>query len=102
MSLSTVVTSDLKGVPRSVEDEQTLLNVGLEVFTSMEQALSHIKTLERSFLLQLHSLIDSVQLLGMAETARLGSLVSQLDFNSYYSGAAPLSTFILNPIVPSR
>lgn len=96
------MTADLKGTPRSVDDEQTLLNNGLEVFTSMEQALSHIKSLERSFLLQLHSLIDSVQLLGMAETARLGSLVSQLDFNSYYSGSAPLTTFVMNPIVPSR
>lgn len=102
VSLSTVVTSDLKGTPRTVEDGRTLLNSGLGMFSSLEQAQAHVKTLEHSFLVQLHSLMDSVQLLGVAETARLGSLVSQLDFNSYYSSAAPLSTFILNPIVPSR
>jgi hypothetical protein len=97
-----VVTSDLKGLPRSIEDEQALLNVGISSFSTTEESMSHIKTHEHSFLLQLHSLIDSVQLMGIAETARLGSLVSQLDFNSFYSSAAPVSNFILNPIIPFR
>ncbi len=83
----------------SAEGEQLLEEFNID---SPFESQPQIKSLENSYLLQVQSLIDCVQILGVAETARLGSLVSQLDFNNYYSSLAPNASYIANPIVPRR
>ncbi|KAJ3307096.1 Gamma-tubulin complex component 2 [Kappamyces sp. JEL0829] len=98
VSLSSIITSAMGGNPLSLEQEQLLKE--FRIPTPLD-SVPQIKTLEASFLLQVQSLIDCVQILGVAETARLGSLVSQLDFNSFYSSMPPNSSYILNPIVPT-
>lgn len=100
--MSKVVTLELNGEPVPIEDEQALKGLEFGEFNSIDDAPLFIKNIQDSFLKQLQSLIDCVQLLGIAEVAQLGSLVSQLDFNNFYSGLAPAADFILNPIIPSR
>ncbi|KAJ3326202.1 Gamma-tubulin complex component 2 [Boothiomyces sp. JEL0866] len=78
-------------------DSFTISNITIE--SEPHQFFTHLETLERSFMLQIQSLIDVIQVLGVAETARLASLVSQLDFNNYYAHLVPTAQFILNPVV---
>ncbi|KAH6575198.1 hypothetical protein BASA60_005145 [Batrachochytrium salamandrivorans] len=62
-----------------------------------------LRTYEDSFLRQIQKLIDVLQVLGVTETPRLSHLLSQLDFNSFYS-RLPNSTvhFTSSPVVPLR
>jgi hypothetical protein len=64
------------------------------------QVKNYSSQLENMFLFQIQSLIDCIQVLGISESARLGHLVSQIDFNSFYQNQLPQPSFILNPIVP--
>jgi hypothetical protein len=63
--------------------------------------ISDLEILEHSFMSQIRSLIDCIQILGVAETSRLASLLSQLDYNQYYAHSLPESEFILHPLVPA-
>ncbi|KAI8895937.1 Spc98 family-domain-containing protein [Globomyces pollinis-pini] len=94
VKFSTSVTSNHNNDITSNSDQNHSL--------SSVESKQYLTTLEQSFLLQIQSLIECIQILGVSETARLSSLVSQLDFNNYYSGLAPLNNFIANPIVPVR
>ncbi|KAL2913523.1 gamma tubulin complex Spc97/GCP2 subunit Alp4 [Polyrhizophydium stewartii] len=60
-----------------------------------------LRTHEDNFLRQIQNLIDVLQVLGVTETPRLGHLLSQLDFNAYYS-LLPNSAanFTSSPAVP--
>jgi hypothetical protein len=69
-------------------------------FEDTMEIKAYMESIEKSFLLQIQSLIDCIQILGVAETARLNSLVSQLDYNNYYAYLMPTPEFVMNPIVP--
>jgi hypothetical protein len=80
--------------------EQVLDTVIPISFDDLNQVKQYCSELENVFLFQIQSLIDCIQVLGISESARLGHLVSQLDYNGYYQNLVPQPTFILNPIVP--
>ena len=72
----------------------------LDLNKDIQPSLDYMAALERTFMTQIRSLIECIQVLGISESARLASLVSQLDYNGYYAGQVPETEFILNPIVP--
>ena len=96
ITVSGIIASDINGEPLSLDAEKFL------AASEPKEYVNHLKGLEKSFLLQIHSLMECIQILGVAETARLSSLVSQLDFNSYYSSLPPTADYFLNPIIPAR
>jgi gamma-tubulin complex component 2 len=96
ITVSGIIVNDISGEPLTLEAESFLND------SEPKEYVEHLKGLEKSFLLQIHSLMECIQVLGVAETARLSSLVSQLDFNSYYSSLPPTADFILNPILPAH
>ena len=69
-------------------------------FDDLSQVKQYATQLEEMFLFQIQSLIDCIQVLGVSESARLGHLISQLDYNNFYQNRVPHPAFILNPIVP--
>ncbi|EGF84256.1 hypothetical protein BATDEDRAFT_84982 [Batrachochytrium dendrobatidis JAM81] len=70
--------------------------------THLSDTLS-IRTFEDNFLAQVQKLIDVLQILGVTETPRLSHLLSQLDFNAFYSRLPNCSVhFVSSPTVPSR
>lgn len=93
VKFSKFVINDLEGI-----EQDNFLELDLK--KDFPGVMNYMKNLERSYLLQIQGLIDCIQVLGVAETARLGSLVTQLDYNNYYSKLAPTTDFIFNPIVP--
>lgn len=87
-----------------VKEEDLLLkyNIPAELNDDSKSAILYFKIIERNFLVQIQSLIDCIQILGIAESGKLCSLVSQLDYNDFYSGMEPLTEYVQNPIVPTR
>ena len=72
----------------------------LDLNKDIAPSLNYLSVLEKTFMTQIRSLIDCIQILGVSESARLASLVSQLDYNGYYAHQVPETEFIINPIVP--
>jgi hypothetical protein len=93
VKFSKFVTNELEGIEQDQSFELDLKN-------DFPGVIDYLKKLEKSYLLQIQGLIDCIQVLGVAETVRLGSLVTQLDYNNYYSKLTPTTDFIFNPIVP--
>lgn len=95
-----LTTCSLKGEQYAFQASLSPSLASLDIMEDPGQSMERLESIERSFMVQIQSFIDCIQILGVAETARLGSLVSQLDFNDYYSGLMPLTDFIMHPTVP--
>ena len=72
------------------------LNLNNEISSSFD----YMRILDEMFMSQIRAFIECIEILGISETARLASLLSQLDYNGYYAHQTPVTEFITNPIVP--
>ena len=89
---------------RTAEDEfdpnQLSSVTGLPIqLHSLETTELLCTQLSDAFMSEIQTMMDILQVLGVAETPRLVNLLTQIDFNGYYLNLAPQLNF-QQPIVP--